>query len=137
MNKNAHQPTYQTWRSFRSRCNRTKTWNYDKYGGAGITYNSAWDSFENFLSDMGERPDDMTLDRIDNSKGYFKENCRWATAAQQQANRKNCLLITHNGITQTSADWSRSLGLSKAAVWQRVVKYKWSQEKAVTTLKGA
>ena len=131
MNINIHQPTYQTWRSFRNRCNRVKTWNYSKYGGAGITYDVAWNSFEQFLSDMGKRPDGMTLDRIDNTKGYFKENCRWATPAQQQANRKNCMHLTHNGITKTSAEWSRDLCLAKGTVWNRI-KRGWPVEKAVT-----
>ena len=124
--------TYQTWRSFRSRCNRATTWNYAKYGGAGITYDAAWDDFKQFVLDMGVRPEGMTLDRIDNTKGYFKKNCRWATAKEQQSNRSNCMLLTHDGITQTSADWSRSLGLAKGAVWNRI-KLGWPIEKAVTT----
>lgn len=73
----------------------------------------------------------MTLDRIDNTKGYFKENCRWATPAQQQANRKNCMHLTYNGVTKTSAEWARDLGLAKGAVWGRI-KLGWPVEKAVT-----
>ena len=135
MNKNAHQPTYQSWRSFRNRCNRAKTWNYSRYGGSGVTYDPNWDSYETFVKDMGERPDGMTLDRIDNTKGYYKDNCRWATPAQQQANRSNCMHLTYNGITQTSAEWSRQLGLAKGAVWNRI-KLGWSIERAVTTRKA-
>ena len=98
-----YKSTYQTWRSFRSRCNRSTTWNYAKYGGAGITYDRSWDEFNKFLLDMGERPQGMTLDRIDNTKGYFKENCRWATPKQQQSNRSNCMLLTHNGYTSRNS----------------------------------
>lgn len=135
MNKNAHQPTYQSWRSLRNRCNNKNTWNYFRYGGAGISYDPAWDFYEKFVEDMGLRPFGHTLDRIDNSKNYCKDNCRWATPAQQQANRKNCMYITYNGVTQTAADWSRSLGLAKGAVWNRI-KLGWPVEKAVTLRKA-
>jgi hypothetical protein len=58
-----------------------------KYRPLGITVCKRWDSFLNFLEDMGERPEGMTLDRIDNSKGYSPENCRWVTKQVQNANR--------------------------------------------------
>jgi len=108
--------------------------NYERYGAKGVTFDPRWNKYKDFLEDMGERPDGMTLDRIDPSKGYSKENCRWATPAQQQANRKNCMHLTYNGITQTAADWARSLGLAKGAVWNRI-KAGWPVEKAVTTRK--
>jgi len=130
--KDCHKPTYISWKGLRNRCRLKNVWNYEFYGGAGITYDPAWDSFDKFLLDMGERPDGMTLDRIDNKKGYFKENCRWATHKEQQSNRKNCMHITYNGITQTAADWSRQLGLAKGAVWMRITKHGWSIEDAVT-----
>ena len=125
-----------SWVAFRVRCNRKSLWNYERYGGAGITYDKKWDDFDLFLNDMGERPDGKTLDRIDPTKGYFKENCRWATPSEQQRNRKNCLKITYNGVTKTSAEWSLDLGLAKGTVWMRVVKLNWPIEKAVTTRKA-
>lgn len=81
-------PTYRSWESMKSRCKGTggrknNKWYLDK----GITYDPDWETFANFLRDMGERPEGCTLDRIDNSKGYSKENCRWATASQQSKNR--------------------------------------------------
>ena len=121
----------------RNRCDYASSGNYSRYGAVGVTYVSDWKSYNKFLEDMGERPEGMTLDRIDSSKGYSKENCRWATPAQQQANRKNCMHLTYNGVTQTAAEWSRSIGLTKAAVWQRIVKYGWTVEQALTLPKGA
>ena len=137
MRKDCHKPTYYSWRCFRSRCTRQKDCSYIYYGAEGVTYDPAWDSYDQFLLDMGERPEGMTLDRIDVNKGYFKENCRWATHKQQQSNRRSCLQITYNGITQTAADWAYQMGLTKSAVWMRITKYGWSVEKALTTPKGA
>ena len=81
--------TYQSWRMMRQRCNNPKADNYYYYGGRGITVCTRWDSFENFLADMGERPDGLTLDRYPDFNGNYEAgNCRWVTSKQQAANRR-------------------------------------------------
>lgn len=81
--------TYRTWRSMRERCGNPNSVAYQRYGGSGITVCERWGKLENFIEDMGLRPEGMTLDRIDGTKGYEPSNCRWATRVQQARNQSN------------------------------------------------
>lgn len=97
----SHTRTYKIWEGMKMRCSNINSAAYVRYGKEGITYDSRWECFENFLEDMGEAPDDMSLDRIDNTFGYSKDNCRWATNTTQARNRskrKNCKHSEHVGV---------------------------------------
>ncbi len=113
--------TYRIWRGMRSRCTNNKCKEYNRYGGRGITICERWNKFEMFLEDMGIRPEGLSLDRIDNNKGYCKENCRWATREEQNRNKRSNTFLTINNRTMTIAEWTQQEGsVSFGTIWARI-----------------
>lgn len=107
-------PTYMSWIAARSRCRYKNNIGYQYYGGRGIDICDRWyGSFENFLEDMGERPEGASLDRIDGSKGYYLENCRWSTLIEQSSNREHTFPCTskYRGVSykKTNGKWLSTL----------------------------
>ena len=121
------------WRMMRDRCTNPNNPAYKNYGGRGITVDARWDSFKTFHEDMGERPEGYTLERIDNSKGYSKENCKWVTMTDQLNNRRNNHLVTYNGETHTVAEWAKITGIKWDTLRSRIDRYGWTIERALTT----
>jgi hypothetical protein len=80
-------PTWISWRNMLARCGYVRDKKFYAYGARGITVCKRWSRFENFLADMGKRPPKTTLDRIDGTRGYYPENCRWADVFVQRHNR--------------------------------------------------
>lgn len=92
--KGSISPTYVSWQGMNSRCNTSSNPAYPFYAERGITICERWKKFENFLDDMGERPIGLTLERKDNSKGYYPDNCKWATYKEQANNRSSRITFT-------------------------------------------
>lgn len=106
-------PIYKVWQAIKDRCYNKNNSQYKDYGGRGIYMCERWlDSFENFLKDMGNKPPNMTIDRIDNDGPYNPENCRWATKKQQVLNRRNTLNYTIGHKTQCLKYWCDELCIS-------------------------
>lgn len=80
--------TFNIWMKIKERCLKTYNKDYKYYGGRGITIDESWLVFQNFINDMGEQPPGFQIDRIDNDRGYNKQNCRWVTAKQNSNNRR-------------------------------------------------
>lgn len=123
-------PTYRSWTSLRSRCNNPNDLAYKRYGGRGITVCERWNSYENFVEDMGERPEGTSIDRINNDKGYEPGNCRWATPIEQENNKSSNRIVTVDGESKTVADWARHLGVNRVSLQNRF-HLGWSDERAI------
>lgn len=104
----------------KNRCTNQKYEGFSRYGGRGISYDQSWETFENFLRDMGQPPPGMSLDRIDNDRGYCADNCRWATPTQQTRNRGIAKTVEINGEIVALAEAAKMLGISYSALHHRV-----------------
>lgn len=114
---------YETWKNIKRRCLDKKSRAYKWYGGRGIKVCQEWDKFENFYIDMGASyRSNLTIDRIDVSKGYSKENCRWVGYKVQANNRTSNHLITFNGKTQNIQQWAEELGIPRTRINNRVIR---------------
>jgi hypothetical protein len=126
--RNMRDRTYASWSSMLRRVRHGEL-----YIERGISVDPKWLKFENFLADMGERPDGMTIDRIDNDGPYAPGNCRWASPEVQMSNRSNTRNLTYEGRTQSVAQWAREFGLNRNVLFNRITIYGWDTERALKT----
>lgn len=113
---------YKTWLGMKKRCDNPNERCYERYGEKGVKVCEEWhDDFSAFAEWALSHgyADDLTIDRIDNSKGYSPDNCRWVTRDEQSRNRSSNILLTHNGKTMILAEWCRELGFDRWFVTQR------------------
>jgi hypothetical protein len=128
-----HRPSYRSWYSMIDRCTNPSKKGWENYGGRGIAVCERWRKFANFLSDMGDRPNGLSLDRIDNDKNYEPGNCRWATRGEQARNRRSNRLLTYKGETHVMKDWATILGIKYITLRYRLFVLGWTVEKALET----
>lgn len=125
---------YNIWIKMIERCEKEYSPSYKKYGEKGIKVCEEWHNFTSFFKwSMGNGyNDELTIDRINGTLGYSPENCRWATPQEQANNIKTNLRIEYNGEKKTLAEWSREFSIPYKVLYQRIHKYKWDFERAVT-----
>jgi hypothetical protein len=127
----SHTHVYDVWSLMRDRCNNPNNPSYHNYGGRGIRVCERWNSFNDFLADMGERPDGYEIDRKNNDGNYEPSNCQWISRQRNLNNKRNNRLLELNGQTHTIAEWSRITGLSWLTIRQRL-RYGWTVERTLT-----
>ena len=113
------------WRNMKSRCHNSKNKQFKNYGGRGIYICDEWlgeNALKNFADWSFENgySEKLTIDRIDNNKGYSPDNCRWVDCSVQANNKRNNILITNNGKTQTLVQWCKELKISRSMVRNRI-----------------
>lgn len=123
--------TYKTWHAMLQRCENPRCKPYPGYGGRGIKVCARWHEFEAFLEDMGESPEGLSLDRIDNDGDYEPENCRWATNQQQHRNRRDNVWLTYKGETRCIMGWAELMGMGYSTLKRRL-EMGWTPKDALT-----
>lgn len=121
---------YQAWSGMLGRCNNSNSARFHRYGGRGIRVCDRWRDPLAFYADMGDPPEGHSLDRIDNDRDYSPDNCRWATAKEQNNNRCTTRMISFGGETMSAAVWAQRLGIGKATMYYRL--REWPLERALT-----
>lgn len=126
---------YNTWADMRNRCTCQQSDTYQHYGARGITVCERWDRFENFLADMGEPPPGHSIERIDNNKGYSKDNCKWATHLEQMRNTRRAKKLTALGVTGCLSELCEHFDMPYQVVRSRL-KLGWPIAEALITRPG-
>ena len=128
----ANTPENYIWRAMIQRCTNPLNAAWEHYGGRGINICDRWLQFENFLADMGNRPEKgYSIERVDNNKGYFPSNCIWLERCKQLLNTRRNRLLTFRGETKPMKLWSEELGISYSALRKRL-NSGWSVKRALT-----
>ena len=123
---------FRAWDSAKQRCCNPNDKSYKDYGGRGISMYEEWrNDFMAFYLYMGPRPEGLTLDRIDNNGNYEPGNCRWASQKTQGNNKRNNVILSFKGKTQTFSQWCEELGIKPSTLDARL-RRGWDTERALS-----
>lgn len=130
---------FRIWGNMKTRCYNKNAINFQDYGGRGITVCDEWkedfSAFRDWALNNGYSPN-LTIDRVDNEKGYSPDNCRWATPKEQANNRRGNRPITHNGETHTISEWADIIGIDDDTLLKRINSKTYTLERALTEQKN-
>lgn len=127
-----HTREYETWHHMRQRCFDPNNPSFEHYGEKGVAVCERWSIFENFFADMGLKPSPAhQIDRIDPTGNYEPGNCRWVTPKEQQRNRRQHVMLTHEGRTMCLSAWAEEKGLTTQHLWARLFKCGWTLKEAL------
>ena len=124
---------YRIWSNIKTRCYNTNDSHYERWGAKGVVMCDEWrNDFKAFYdwAMANGYSDELTIDRIENNKGYEPTNCRWVTLAENNRNKPHVKYITYNGKTQTIGQWTKELGLGKETIRERL-KRGWNETEAL------
>lgn len=124
---------YKVWNSMITRCENPEREDYKYYGGRGIKVCESWHDINNFIGDMGERPEGYEIERIDVDGDYEPSNCIWLDHKGQMRNTTRNRLITHRGKTQCLAAWAEDTGIPDSTLRSRLDDLNWSTERTLDT----
>jgi len=125
---------YNSWKAMVHRCNDETDERYHDYGGRGISVCERWLNIENFIADIGLKPfKGAQIDRIDNSKGYYKKNCKWSTRSQNQRNMRSNRIIEYRGEQGLLIDFAEKFKINKSTLAKRIFRSGWTVEQALET----
>lgn len=125
---------YRIWRKIKERCEKDYCKEYERYGARGISLCNEWYNFMSFYnwSMLNGYRDDLTIDRIDNDKGYSPDNCRWVDILTQQNNRRNNIKYEYDGKMLTIPEIARIVGMQPNTLYDRIHRYGYTLEQAIT-----
>jgi len=124
-------PTHRIWKSMLLRTRSNYPTSFKNYKGRGIDVCDRWLKFENFYKDMGPRPKGKEIDRRDNNKGYYPDNCRWVSRTINSRNKRSNKIISFNGKSQCLSEWAEEIGMNPTILGKRFLRG-WSPEEALT-----
>ncbi len=126
-------PLWDTWKGMHARCYNPKHHAYRNYGARGIKVCERWHTLKYFIEDLGQRPDGLEMDRIDNNKDYGPDNFHWVTRTDNLNNRRVTRLLTYKGETKPIQIWAKLLNIRAGSLYNRIDTNGWSIEQAFET----